>query len=617
MKYKIFSFDILDTCLCRSCGEPYAVFDLLAREVIGPNLTPTQLADFRYIRTRGEVLARQKCIAEEVTIAQIYQECDFSGLTSLSNEKLIEREILIEKEVLRPIYKTLKKIKWLHSHGQSVVYISDMYLSSEFFISVLRGFGFWENNDKIYVSCEIGQTKTTGNLFRYIAMEMNTSYKNWQHYGDNRYSDYKVPKELGICAHCCHFDYSYFQNFLRRKDFYPAESYMARVAGISRSLIIGEEFTKRLQFAADIIAPIYVAFTYNVLKSAMDRGVKKLFFLARDAYVIYRVAKEMSSAFPELEIKYLYISRKALYLPSLDSLTTESLKTILPPYKSKYDDEYFDNFQVEVKDFSIKEFEEHGVPSSLLETIRLRWKEQRNNIIEYFKQEGLADNTSSVGIVDIRGSRRSQQYINKILSDNGYKKAFGFYLEVDMYRIIPKSPDEYSAYYFTDYNTSPNYSNMSLNNILFEKYFCISNDKRTCGYIKKEDGYIIPEFEEGENLPDYFGEIQKCHIAVCLNFCRCFMINKLGFYAKEILNNALSLISEIGSSPRKEYIEVLEDVEFTESKYHGRKIVKKMMPSDFAKRNFMWLRGSLLITSPLLLTLYDLYLKVRCYYKNN
>lgn len=598
-----YSFDILDTCLCRSCGEPYAVFDLLAREVLGDNLSTSQLADFRHIRVKGEKIARQKNVAEDVTIEQIYKECDFSGLTDSTNDNIIKQEIIIERKVLRPIYSTLQKVKKIHSSEQPVLFISDMYLPSTFFVEVLEEFGFWNEGDKIFVSCEIGKSKVTGNLFRYVSNQLNINSGRWIHHGDNKHCDINVPRKLGICARHIKFNYSHYQKYLIGKDYDPTECYMARLAGISRAISISKKYSPRLQFAADIIAPINVSFTYNVLKDAKKRGIRRLFFIARDAHILYCIAKEMTSLFPDIEIKYLYASRKALYLPCLDEVSTDSLRTILPPYQLQYNDEYFDNFQINTNGLTYDEFQNDNIPPGLIEEIKKRWKEQKVNTLNYFIQEGLADNYNKVGIIDIRGSRRSQRCINKILKKNGYKEVFGYYMESDMYRITPEGPEEYIASIYSDYHASPNFGNISLNKILLEKYFCISSAKRTTGYIKRDDE-IIPEFENGEYLPELFDSIHKLHVSVCLEFLRLFFNNKLDVHSNEIFNYSFSLISEFANHPQREYVKVLKDLEFNETSRHSQKIVGKINPLLYHRR-FMWFRGSLLITSPLLLMLFD------------
>lgn len=599
---KIYSFDILDTCLCRTCGEPYAVFDILARTVIGNEITISQLADFRYIRMQGEQIARAKSKSEDITINDIYNECDFSGLTKLSHEDIISKEIFIEKNVLRPIKRSLDFIKKLHENDIAVYYISDMYLPSHFFKELLENYGFWKEGDKIYVSCEIGRSKDTGNLFHYVANDIGKSFRNWHHYGDNRHSDYNVPRRLGIRGHQLRNDYSFYQNYLRKKDYDVAESYMGRVAGISRALYLGGVPNIRRKFAADIIAPLYVSFTYNILKNAESRGINRLFFLARDGYVIYQIAKEMMKYFPSIDVKYLYVSRKALYLPNLENIDRDSIRSILPK-KSMYDDEIFDFLQIDVDGLTYEEFEQSGLPPSLERKLNERWNEQKKNVIGYFRQEGLADNEANTAIVDIRGSRKCQRSINKILSENGFKTIHAYYLEVTNDRVTPNSYDEYDAYYFGDFHRSENFANMNVMTMLLERYFCISYAKRTAGYSHKENGYS-PEFDEGEYLPEYYKEISEINSVVCIEYSRHFFCNYLQVFSKDIFNYSLSLISSFASSPNKEYVKALCGVEFSESKYHSKRIVDRLTPKVAWSNNYKWFRGSLVLTSPILLICY-------------
>lgn len=48
--------------------------------------------------------------------------------------------------------------------------------------------------DKIYVSCTSGKTKQDGSLFDLVAQENNINFHNWEHWGDNKHSDYLIPK---------------------------------------------------------------------------------------------------------------------------------------------------------------------------------------------------------------------------------------------------------------------------------------------------------------------------------------------------------------------------------------------------------------------------------------
>ena len=127
MRGATYSFDIFDTCLIRSCGFSHNVFDLLAIKVLGEKSDWNQRADFVNIRLKAEKQIRNQK-EEEITLQEIYNLCDFSGITDVSPEKIAEMEMEIEKKVLVPVYSIKKSIAKLHSLGINIYYISDMYL---------------------------------------------------------------------------------------------------------------------------------------------------------------------------------------------------------------------------------------------------------------------------------------------------------------------------------------------------------------------------------------------------------------------------------------------------------------------------------------------------------
>ena len=100
---KSFSFDIFDTCLVRSCGQPAIVFDLLAYRVLGNNDTVSHYIEFARIRREAETKARMSSAREEVTLDEIYSFCDFNGLTLTENEAIAVEEMKLEKELLYPV----------------------------------------------------------------------------------------------------------------------------------------------------------------------------------------------------------------------------------------------------------------------------------------------------------------------------------------------------------------------------------------------------------------------------------------------------------------------------------------------------------------------------------
>ena len=127
-KYKYFSFDIFDTCLIRKCGEANTVFDILAYRILGEGMDDSLYMDFSNERIRGEEKARKEIESEEISLNDIYDYCNFHGITDVDKKLIAETEQLIEYELLVPVKTVKNKIDYIRSHGGCIIYISDMYL---------------------------------------------------------------------------------------------------------------------------------------------------------------------------------------------------------------------------------------------------------------------------------------------------------------------------------------------------------------------------------------------------------------------------------------------------------------------------------------------------------
>ena len=153
----LYSYDIFDTCLVRTCGEPKHVFDILATKVLGKGSDISTKSDFVLIRMNAEREARNELILEgneEISLKDIYHFCDFSIITNLDNNEIMAMELEIEDQVLMPVERIRKEIEQLVEKGAQVVYISDMYLPLDFISRKLKEFGFHVNKN-IYLSSDI------------------------------------------------------------------------------------------------------------------------------------------------------------------------------------------------------------------------------------------------------------------------------------------------------------------------------------------------------------------------------------------------------------------------------------------------------------------------------
>lgn len=214
------SFDIFDTTLIRLFGRPENINVLLAGKE----------------HTQGDELERK-----------------------------VESDCLIANPKVREI------IRQKRGEGWQIAFISDMYLDSAFLSKVLSREGCLEEEDKVYVSCEHGARKDTGELYDLVRRELRPA--EWEHYGDNRQSDVRMAERKGIKAHW--IDNSY------------------------RDL------------ASRFVAPAYLPYVLWILHEAKQQGIQRLYFISRDGYILQQIAEALPHE--GIELRYFFTSRKALH----------------------------------------------------------------------------------------------------------------------------------------------------------------------------------------------------------------------------------------------------------------------------------------------------------------
>ena len=302
-----------------------------------------------------------------------------------------------------------------------------MYLPTSDIVEVLEKYDIFQDGDDIYISGDIGLSKSSGNLFKYVQNENGYSYKNWEHYGDNKYSDINVPELLGIKTRFVYNDFTPYQE-IWKKSFDAKYQYSKLLAGVARAIRLSSEEDSQVDFTVDLISPLYVSLTYKILLNAQNDNIDTLYFLSRDAYIMYVIAQNLQSLFPNLSLKYLYISRDSLY----NNHTNEDLR------------------------------------------------------LEYFIQTGLAKVDGKSGIVDVRTTGKTQKTINNLLENNGYHKVRGYYFEVvSEGRDFIFNEDCYFEFYNNKKYINPQLNGIADHSDLLEHFFSLTDKPRTVGYKKK------------------------------------------------------------------------------------------------------------------------------------
>ena len=299
-----------------------------------------------------------------------------------------------------------------------------------------------------------------------------------------------------------------------------------------------EEYRK---FGEKYLGPFLYAFTDWLYKKIADAGLKKVFFFARDGYLMEKAFRCFAEYYAfEIEIKYVYFSRKSIrqtffwrcqsYEESLQYIHKQkryiSIGGILDYYgfddKEKYEiaDKYLINLDKEILlDF----LKSNGTIKKLYENIKNRIDEkskiQDDLLAEYIKNIELEGDCA---IVDIGWAGRMQNYLEKYLQTNNISANLaGYYVGIDPIVPIKGTVDGFL------YSPMNNKNRKSILCFLggYEKIFQ-SQEGSTLGYQRKGKTIVVLhskyEFEENKNFETYISTWQNA----ALNFVKHSLIQK-------------------------------------------------------------------------------------------
>lgn len=257
-----------------------------------------------------------------------------------------------------------------------------------------------------------------------------------------------------------------------------------------------------------VFAPAIIGFVDWVLSDAVEKGKTRLYFLSRDGYQMYIVAKRLIAE-KELPIKckYLNVSRHSMRMPSffikpenaIDLICTGGIDVtptkVLLRASLNYEEciEVLKEIGLESqKDIICNNRQLQTLKGKLLKSERLKEyiannsKSTYDNAIGYLKQEGLFDD-NEFSIVDSGWVGTLQRSIEELLqSVNTDAQVNGYYFGMYEY---PSGVDRsrFCSYYFSA--KSGLQKKIRFANSLFETIIS-SPEGMTLEYEKVEDGYV-------------------------------------------------------------------------------------------------------------------------------
>jgi predicted HAD superfamily hydrolase len=439
----IFSYDIFDTTLVRTYLKSTDLFDGLASVLAKEKLIEEE-ASFKAERINAEVKARQITTEEEISLEEIYNQLSLVYQWTSKQCSLAKKlEIEFELKNLRPNAEIVEEINDLISKGNTVCFASDIYLKEDFINEALLKNGIRKGFD-LFTSSAKQKTKHHSSLYSFILKHYDTSFHNIVHKGDNKYSDYEVPRKLGIRATWYKSSMpSLYEKMVYGLSF-PDRKLIGRLAGSMKSARLGRSFSDERQktiweTGANVIGPILFSYVLWVLQMARSKNIERLNFIARDGQILLKVAKIIQNYCPQfqsIQCHYLYGSRQAWHLPSVTKIEDSEISWIFDNTNFLSIESICQRVGIQIDSIgdTLLEngFDKGHWNDNLAQQQRIRLKnifkssieiqsriieqadEKRKTLLGYLAQEEFFA-TNKVGIVDIGWRGRLQSSLSKSL----------------------------------------------------------------------------------------------------------------------------------------------------------------------------------------------------------
>jgi FMN phosphatase YigB (HAD superfamily) len=329
------SFDVFDTALTRIWFKPVDLFVAVGRELADAGIYPDAN---EWARARQDVEHELRQTLAEGAIEEVGLDAIHTALADRlamdrdRRDLAMAMELRLEREAMRPIAETRAAIAAARQAGKQVIFLSDTYFEPDFVADILSRVGIEPEKNALYTSFAIGRTKRTGSLFSHVLADRGLAPASLRHTGDNFHSDVTSARKHGLQASLfVPQKPTRYERLLYARRSSAPRLLRAAAAGAARAARLGVSHTDRhlqtiAETSADVAGPMLTGFTLWVLMAARARGLKRLYFLARDGQILLRIAERLNAWLGwGMELRYLYASRQSLFLPSITALDGSTL----------------------------------------------------------------------------------------------------------------------------------------------------------------------------------------------------------------------------------------------------------------------------------------------------
>lgn len=503
------TFDVFETALVRRVGVPSSVFLLLGAVPEVQSVTGLSAQAFAELRKWCELDRRRVEPTGEVSLEEIYDVLVRDlGVDAGSTAALMDAELWLEETLLVPNRAVAAAVAEARRDERRVLWLSDTCLPSAWIGAQLERHGLLEPGDVVYASNEHAASKNRGDLYALVASEAGLPPGAFEHAGNDHEADVVRAREAGWRAR-------HLPEPNPNRHELTLEASSLPSAGLS-SLLAGASILTRLEaevrgvdagrwnVAASVAGPAICSFVLWLLVRAVELGLGRIYFVARDGELLLRAARRLQACVPgaeEVELRYLYGSRQAWHLPAadlqpervegwlLERADRASVRDLLARLRIE-PAHVADLLPVDDVDAPLGH-DGPRVVRTLLEQpefqrrLSLAAEEARGVLLGYLRQEGLLD-AEPYACVELGWHGRALRSLQLVLNAAGHDGAtryqfFGLYPTA-----APDGPPENAEAFFRDSRTG---ADVSWAHLYFLEAFCAGLEGRTVSVARKDGRY--------------------------------------------------------------------------------------------------------------------------------
>ena len=509
---RMYSFDVFDTLITRKTGTPKGIFAVVQDRLHRQFPKSSVGREFYRLRINAEIMARSNSSAEDVTYDEIYaclaDQVDDAKLV-VASKKL---ELDVELEFIIGVEKNIELVRSLLKRNQRVVLISDMYLPAlEIKKLIAKCAPDIAESCRLYVSSELRMTKATGALFNWVAEQEGINLSELNHFGDNIHSDVAVPNELGVAA--THDRCTQLKSWERIGESENCVVWQ-QISGAARNYRL-QELSFQRNFGYSIVGPMLGGYVCWLVRKVEKYQLEKLYFLARDGFLLQKMFELLQSPGSLIQTEYLYCSRLSLQKAMLSQfdqtgksyalftfarntlegvaarlgISSNQIKKLLPGVPERQ--------KLTVK--QIRYLANKLDDGEVAKQIERRGDINRRLTLDYLKQKGILD-ARQIAIVDLGWNGSMQRCLNSLVSSvNADANIVGFYFGLTSKRIELNSEQEMAYSY--EFETLS--KNEFCHDAKFFEILASATHGSTTGY-RENVGRAQPELDsQGESIRDW------------------------------------------------------------------------------------------------------------------